>query len=195
MEFAQINAEIQNPKTGKTIIKNDISNANLDVAVSIGASSKSKKSAMMKNLATVLSMTANPEDQKVILMKFIESIDGEGMESLKEWARKILVQIGVEKPNDEEKAQMQAMADGEQEPTAEEQALLSLAKNNDAKTIETVAKTEKLQAQTQEILAGIDVSANQASINTLEAYRRMTETAPVSQDGVIQGDVNNAYTR
>jgi hypothetical protein len=156
--------------TGATTTGNDLTKASFDVSVTVGPSSQSRKAALVRELTGMLAVTQDPETAQVIQLYALMNMEGEGLGEMQKYLRKKLVAIGVVEMNDEEKkaaaAAAQAASQAPEDPQAI--ALKAMAEEASAKaakarvdTLETVANTEKIHAQTIEILAGVDQSSSQ----------------------------------
>lgn len=121
---------------GELKYENDLSEAEFDVTVDVGPSSSSKRSATVRALTQMMGLTNDPETAKVIQAAALMNMEGEGLKPISDHFRKQLVGMGVIEPTDKEK-EMMAQAQQQPDPNAE------LVK---AATMETLAKTEKAQA-------------------------------------------------
>jgi hypothetical protein len=142
--------------------ENDLSRVEYDVTAEVGPSSSSKKSATVRALTGMMAITQDPQDQQVLSAMAIANLEGEGLQDLQKHYRKKMVMQGVIPPTEEEKAEMQAAAQGKQaDPqsiflmaTAEKEQ--ALAQRERASTLKTLADAEKSKAQTIEILGAVD---------------------------------------
>jgi len=111
----------------------------------------------------------------------VQDMDGEGMQDLREFSRKQLVQQGAIKPSEEEaKAMQEAAANSQPDPqqaylmasAEKEQALAQKAMADTAATkagiIKTMTDAEKNKAQTAEIMQGIDLAKFDSMLKLLE---------------------------
>jgi hypothetical protein len=121
---------------GELEYENDLSEAEFDVAVEVGPSSSSKRSATVRALTQMMGLTGDPETAKVLQAAALMNMEGEGLSDIRDHFRKQLVGMGVIEPTDKEK-EMMAQAQQQPDPNAE------LVK---AATMETLAKAEKAQA-------------------------------------------------
>lgn len=127
---------------------NDLSRAEFDVVESVGPSFESKRNATVRTLTGILPLVSDPTDAKVIQAVILQNMEGEGLGEVNEYYRKQLVQLGVNKPTEEEEAEMMAAAQNQQpDPNAE--FLASEAAKN-------LAQAEKLKADTAKALADAD---------------------------------------
>jgi hypothetical protein len=149
-------------------VKNDLTNAKFDVAVDVGPSSSSKRSATVNSLLNMLPLVQDPADAKVIQATIMRNMEGEGISSIREYFRKQLVALGVDEPNDEDLAEMEEASQQPQEPdaqvvylnaAAEEKAASAALKTAD--TTKTLAEAEKVAAETQETVVDTQITLQQ----------------------------------
>jgi len=144
---------------GELELENDLTEAQFDVAVDVGPSSSSKRSAIVRTLTQMMALTQDPETQKVLQAAALMNIEGEGMGDIRDHFRRQLVQMGVTKPTEEEATQM-AQAGQQPDPNAvflaaaAEEAQAKAAKAR-ADVVKTVADAELTQAKTVETLAKV----------------------------------------
>ena len=147
------------PKTGEQITQNDLSDAKFDVFVDVGPSSSSKRSATVRALTGMASITQDPEMLNVLTSASIMNMDGEGLQELRDFCRSRLVKMGVVKPTEEEKAELEAAAQNQQ-PDAQALYLQASAEQaqagatlNKAKVLDTVAAAKLKDAQTAKTMS------------------------------------------
>jgi hypothetical protein len=153
--------EIMRPiedEKGWIIFENDLSRANFDVAVTVGPSSSSRKSATVRDLTAMVGLAKDPETAQVLMSMAMMNMEGEGVSEVRDYFRKKLVSIGAVKPTEEEQRVMDS-APKQPDPNAELMAAMAAEAQskaqkasseillNVAKTDETRAKAEKLQAE------------------------------------------------
>ena len=153
---------------GEIIIENDISKANMDITVSVGPSSDTRRSKMLKTIEAMMQYNQDPELHSILSAMGIMLLDGEGMADVKEFVRKRLVRMGAAQPTEQDMVEMQA--EMEQQTNAQEdyikaatQRELAEAQKMNAETFETVAnaglkeaQTQKAKAETAETVASIE---------------------------------------
>jgi hypothetical protein len=159
------------PETGAQILENDLSEADLDVAVDVGPSNTSKRQSIVRSLTGMMQFIQDPETAQVVTAMAMMNMEGEGLADVRDYFRKKMVSAGVVKPTEEEMAQMQAEAQNAQpdpqaqylQAAAEEAA--AKAENMRANTMltgikaeETKAKTEETRAKTIATLASVEQS-------------------------------------
>ena len=174
----ELNHPAFDAETGAEYVENDLSKADFDVDVSVGPSSSSLRSSVVRALTGVATITDDPETKQALTLATIANLEGEGLGDLRDWARAKAVRMGLIKPTDEEKEQLAAEQQNQQ-PDAQTQYLAAAAKEADAKaakanadTIDTLAAADLKQAQTAKTLsetAGVD---QQQVLDAAEAVRR-----------------------
>jgi hypothetical protein len=123
----------------------------------------------------MMQVTSDPTTQQVLQAMAIMNMDGEGIDEVREYFRKQLVQLGVVKPTEEEQQQMmEAMMAGQQpDPQAmylmaEAAKAQALAVKAQADTEYTMARSEETRAKTAETISNIDIDQRKSAIETAE---------------------------
>ena len=172
---------------GAEYVKNDLTATGLDVAVDVGPSSSSKRSATVRALTGIMAITQDPEVLAVLSGLTLMNIEGEGLSDLHEWSRSRLVKAGVIKPTEEEAREM-AQAQANAQPDPQSQALLAMAEREQAdaaqaraKTVETIKSAELKDAQTQKTLADIGVAQQNTRIATAQALASVAAPPPAQE--------------
>ena len=157
--------KVIDPDTKKVKMENDFSRANMDIVVEVGPSSSTKRKATVDSLTNILKFAVEPETQSIITSMIMMNMEGEGVSEVREFFRNKLVQSGVLKPTEDEAKALAAAAQAAQNqpPTAEEEFLKSEASKNESEVMKnmasigkTIAEAGKAEAQTAEIIEGID---------------------------------------
>jgi len=184
-----------NPETGENVIENDLSSAALEVNVEVGPSSRSQRDATVKSLMNMLAVTQDPETQQVLQSMVMLNIEGDGIEETRDFFRMKLVKMGVLKPTDEEKKELEAQkaAQGKDPNAAYLEAAADQASADAVaarvKTVETLANAELKKAQTAETLAGID-QANQEQALKLASNLVQFDPQKAAQQDVIPAAIS-----
>jgi hypothetical protein len=172
----ELNKPIIDEKTGKLTYANDLTRAKMDVTVDAGPSYTSRRQATVSALTAMMQMAADPADQKVLLSAALMNMEGEGLGDIRKWSRRQLVGMGVVEPNDEERAEMEAAAQAQQQPDAQTIYLQAEAAKAQAQgqlavanTEKALADAEKARAQTAETLAGIETDRVKTAIEAAQA--------------------------
>lgn len=172
----ELNKPIIDEKTGALTYANDLTRAKMDVTVDVGPSYTSRRQATVSALTAMMQMSADPADQKVLLSAALMNMEGEGLGDIRKWSRRQLVGMGVVEPNDEERAEMAAAAQAQQQPDAQTIYLQAEAAKAQAQgqlavanTEKALADAEKARAQTAETLAGIETDRVKTAIEAAQA--------------------------
>ena len=172
-------------------IKNDLGGVDLDVAVDVGPSSASRRSATVRALTGIMAVTQDPETMSVLNSLTLMNIEGEGLADMRAWARNKLVRGGVIKPTDEEAQEMQAQAQNQQpDPNsvylqaAAEEAQAGAAEKR-ANTVESIASANLKDAQTQKTLVDAGVAQQNTRIATVQALQSVMQPPQNSQNKSI----------
>lgn len=180
---AELMRKVQGPN-GEVITENDLREAKFELVSEVGPSSSSKKQATIKGISEILPFATDPADQRALTATAIMNMEGEGLDSLGEYFRKKLVEMGVEKPNEEEEAAMEAAA-ANQQPDPNTEFLLSEAEKNkaqarklEADTNLSRAKTMETEADTIETYAGIDRDDQETAVKTMQALKQAVSANP-----------------
>ena len=156
--------------------KYDLSRAKYDVIVDVGPSTATKRAATVTALTQML-MVLPPDDtetRRMLSAVALANMEGEGLSDLRDYYRKQLVRQGVYRPTKEEAEQIaseQAAAAANQKPDPQAQALMAVAQKEQnlavkaqadaalsvANKTKAEAETRKVEAQTIEIVADLDV--------------------------------------
>ena len=133
---------------------NDLSEADFDVAVTVGPTSDSRRAATVRAITGMLAITSDPETAKVLQAMAMMNMEGEGISDVREYFRKQLVRLGVLKPTEEEAKEIQAMQAQTQQPTPEQEYLLAQAQK-------TLAEVEKIKADAMKVASEINPAAQE----------------------------------
>lgn len=172
-----INQPAYDEEKGTDYIKNELRKCKMEVAVDVGPSSSSKRAGVVRAMTGMLTLTQDPETAQVLTSMAMMNMEGEGISEVREFFRAKLVRMGAVKPNEEEKAQLQAEQQNRQpDPQAQylaaaaEQATADAAKKR-ADTVESIASAELKRAQTEETLAKTAGERQGHVLNVAEALR------------------------
>lgn len=175
-------------KTGANVLENDISSGKYKVVTDVGPSFTTRRDATNKALIDLIQKTPDPQTQALLAQAAMMNMDGEGLDDLRKYARKQLVQQGVIEPTDQEKEQMQqAAANAQPDPQsqfflAEAEKSKGLAIKAQADAGKAAADTELSKAKTAETLAGIDASrldsVMAAIAQLMQAQKQAVQASP-----------------
>lgn len=175
VQSVELMKPIIDQETGELTYENDLSKATFDVAVDVGPSFASKRDATVRALTGMMQVTSDPTTQQVLQAMAIMNMDGEGIEEVREFFRKQLVQMGVVKPTEEEQQAMMMAAMEGQQPDPQAMYLMAAAAEAQAKAVKaqadteyTLAKSEETKAKTVETLSNIDIDQRRSAIETAE---------------------------
>lgn len=167
--------------TGAEILANDLNEAKFDVRADVGPSSTSQRSATVRALTGMASITTNEEDRTVLTSAAMMNMEGEGLADIRAYYRNKLVKQGVIKPTKEEQAELMA-AQQNQKPDPQSQALLAMAEEATAnaaqaraKTVQTIADADLKRAQTAKTMAETVGEQNSQQIATTQALQGILE--------------------
>lgn len=159
---------------GDVELQNDLKDAKFDLIATVGPSSDSQRSSTVKALKGMASITTDPETQQVLSAMTMMNMEGEGIGDVRAFFRNKLLRMGAVKPTEEEAQELAAEAANQPpDPNAEflkaaaEEATANAQQAN-ADTVKTLEEAKKVQAQTQEIFAGMDMDKLKALADLLE---------------------------
>lgn len=176
-------------ETGEIEMENDLSEASFDVVSSVGPSFVSRREATVRAITNMIAVADDPETRQVLTSMAVMNMEGEGIDDVREYFRKKLVQLGVLKPTEEEAQQMMAAMEGQQQDpnaiflqAAAEEAVAKAAKAR-ADTVETVASAELKRAQTVETLSKVDLQEQKQAMEAAQMLGGMLQqsAAPITQ--------------
>lgn len=163
---------------GKTFIRNDLADAKFNVAVSVGASTSSKRQKTVNNLLEAIQVVSSPEIKDVLSYAVVMNMEGEGLQDASQFARKKLVTLGVVTPTEEEAQQLAEEAQNQGQPNAQDMYLMAEAEKARANAIKAQADTEKIMAETQrtkteiiEMLSTMERKDREELIGAIDKFR------------------------
>ena len=180
--------------------ENDLSEAKFDVAVEVGPSSASKRSATVRALTQMMQITQDPETLQVLGAMAMMNMEGEGIQDVRDYFRKRLLRLGVVEPTQEEAKQL-AMEAQNQRPDPNTAFLLASAQEAEARagkakadTLLNVAKAKETEAKTVQTLADISRSDRDQVLRVVETLGERLqpggETPPASQEPMVSTQPN-----
>ena len=176
-------------ETGEIEMENDLSEASFDVVSSVGPSFVSRREATVRAITNMIAVADDPETRQVLTSMAVMNMEGEGIDDVRDYFRKKLVNLGVLKPTEEEAQEMMAaMQNQPQDPNAiflqaaAEEAVAKAAKAR-ADTVETVASAELKRAQTVETLSKVDLQEQKQAMEAAQMLGGMLQqsAAPITQ--------------
>ena len=155
VEFNKPNVD----ELGNDTIENDIKSGSFDVAVEVGPTFSSKRESTISTLNGLLpNLTPDNPYYVPVMSMYIENLDGENLQQLKEFNRNIQLQNGLVQPKTEKEEQMlqqMALQAQQPDPNAEAQRafLESEALKNTSQAQKDKAQAFKTQADATRSLA------------------------------------------
>lgn len=155
---------------------NDLDDAKFDVWVDVGPSSQSQRQATVRSLTNLSAITEDPQMKQALTLAAMSNLEGEGLSDLKDWARVKGIQIGIIKPTDEERQELeQQRANTPPDPQAQfllasAQQASADAQQSRAKAVQALTDADLKRAQTAKTQAetlGEHVDQRLASLQTL----------------------------
>lgn len=178
----------QNDQTTRA---NSLQNAKYDVRVDVGPSFTSKRDSTVRSLMGMLQFVQDPQIVSVLTAYILENIDGEGLQDVRDYFRKQLVQQGVIPPNDQEKAEAEeAAAQAAAQPpdantvalTAQARDLNASATYKEAQTVQALANADKLRADATKTLSDTEASKLDSAMSMLQQIMQVVQ----QQQGMVQ---------
>ncbi len=176
---------------GATTYENDLTKAAFDVTVGIGPTTQSRKQSIVRALTAVMQVTDDPETLSVLTSMILMNLEGEGLQDVRDYFRGKMLRLGVAKPTEEEKQQLDREK-AQQKPDANEEYLKAAAKQAEADVLKKVASAEldrakiaKTAAETAEIEQNVDVSKGEQALNALDRLAP-ADVSPREQSGEAQ---------
>lgn len=176
---------IYNEASGEVERANDLTKAKFDVAIDIGPTSSSKRSATVRSLTNMLPLMGDPMDQQVLGSMIMMNMEGEGVNEVREYYRKKLLRLGVVEPTKEE-AQQLAQEAQNQQPDANTLYLQSEAEKNKSLAIKAqadtelaIARAEETKAKAIDLMTRLDMDERQAVLEAISQLGMQPQQAAV----------------
>ena len=176
---------IYNEASGEVERANDLTKAKFDVAIDIGPTSSSKRSATVRSLTNMLPLMGDPMDQQVLGSMIMMNMEGEGVSEVREYYRKKLLRMGVVEPTKEE-AQQLAQEAQNQQPDANTLYLQSEAEKNKSLAIKAqadtelaIARAEETKAKAIDLMTRLDMDERQAVLEAIGQLGMQPQQATV----------------
>lgn len=179
--------ELRRPYMGESgmELENDLTRAKFDVAVDVGPSSSSRRSATVRALTGMMAISTDQETLQVLGAMAMMNMEGEGIGDVRDYFRKRLLRMGVVKPNEQE---AQELAEEQQNQKPDPNALYlqaaaqeaeAAAAESRADTVLKIAKAEETQAKTVKIAAEIDETQQKQALEVIDRFEAgMQQPAP-----------------
>lgn len=189
-------------KDGEMAYENDITHGKYKVSIDVGEAFATQRDKTVKRLITMLPIIQDPATQMALTQTILANQDGEGLQDLNKFARKQLVMGGIVEPNDDEKAELEQMkaAQGQQQPSAQDQWALAeaqksmaIAEKQKADTMKTLASVDEIRADTATKLFDLEQGMAQQS-QTMQAMLSILQgmaQGQAQQNEQIKTEVNS----
>lgn len=148
-------------KTGAAFIASDLPGAELDLEISFGPSSTTRRTATVRDLLKLQQVVKDPETIAVVEALIMMNMEGEGISDTRAYFRKKLLGLGAVEPTDDERQELEeAAAAKPEDPNSA--YLRAAAENEVAKAIKARADTLLALAKAEEARA--NAAATGASV-------------------------------
>lgn len=158
-----------NPDTGVTAKRYDLSVAKFNVVADVSEATATRRDKTVRTMMTLAQSAAAIQDMELgqaALLTALRNMDGEGIDTLKDWAHKKAVAVGLDEMTPEEQAQA---AQQQQQPDPNALVALAQAKALDAQAGKLAADTKLSDAKTVQTLADAQKKANEAAVIPAQA--------------------------
>ncbi|MGD2065869.1 MAG: portal protein [Candidatus Bathyarchaeota archaeon] len=186
MSLITLNQPHQN-ESGTAYYRNDLTKANFDVVVEVGAKTSTKRKATVNSIKEMMMASGDQETINILSSLAIMNMEGEGVSDVRQYFRKKLVGQGVIEPTEEE-AQEMAEAAANAQPSAQDQYLqaesqksMAQAQKAQADTLYTNARADETVAKTMETIAKMDREDKDQFMKMMEMFKN-EEGQPSSQE-------------
>jgi len=166
--------------------KNNIKDSKLDVAVTVGPSSQSKRDATVSTLTSLLGGVQNPQDIEVLTAMILKNVEAEGIESINKYYHRKLIMMGVEKPTPEEEKEIAEAkaAEGQKPPDAQTQYLMAGAQKEMALAGKAVADTNLSLANAQKAEADAAKTVSDIKVGELGSQLQVLAAVDASLEAM-----------
>lgn len=174
-----------------TTLRNSLQNVKFDVTVDVGPSFSSKRDSTVRALTGVLQFVQDPQIVAILTTYIVQNIDGEGLQDIRDYFRKQLVQQGVVPPNEEEKEQLEQaqQAAANQPPDAQTVALTAQARDfnassvlKEAQAVSALANADKARADATKTLTDAHTDKLSTAVEMLGQIMQLVQ----QQHGAVQ---------
>lgn len=189
LERVELQRRTIDDKSGAAFISADLPGADLDLEISFGPSSTSRRNATVRDLTKMLAIVKDPETVAVVEALAMMNMEGEGLSGTRPYFRKKLLAIGAVEPTEDERQELEAQKAAKPED-ANTAYLRAAAENEVAKAIKAradtllaLARAEEARANAAATSEGVDraqVDQLVSLSNELGAGLAPTQPAPQS---------------
>lgn len=180
-------------KQGQMTTMNNMA-GKFDVRVDVGPSFSSRRDSTVRALVGVLQFVNDPQEASIITTYILNNIDGEGLQDLRDFMRKKLINMGVVQPTDDEKAELQAEqeAAANQPPDAQTVALTAQARDfnaaatlKEAQTVKAMADADFSHANAAKALSDVQLGQLSQIIDMLQAITAADQQRAAVVDNAV----------
>lgn len=191
-ETLQLFEWVIDEETGKPVEINDITKGDFEVVVDTGPAFASRRRETVDTISQIMQNTdPNSPYMPMLYTVLLDNVDGEGLEDIKAFNRKSAIMQGYKEPETDEEIQMvQQMQQQQNQPDGQEQLIQAAAaqaaaeaRERDSKVAVNMTTAAKNQAQTQEILAGIQTD----QVKTVQAAEKQQHDIALDRFNTISG--------
>lgn len=175
-----------------------LSDANFDCRAKAGPNTESKRSSIVRQFMGMLQFVQDPGTIQIIISEIMMNIEGEGMDDVRNYFRKKLLQMGVVTPTAEEQKELQQAASQPTQPSPHDLHMLALTAEAKSNAIKNVADTELIaaraelaKAQAAQALHGMKTDEIQNLLNTIDTLMSAQE----SQANAVSQHANAQQTQ
>ena len=141
---------VMDRETGTPRQINDVTKGRFEVIVDAGPSYQSRREATVSNLTEIIQMVGQDSDYFAPMMAMlIDNIDGNGLDKLKQFNSRIMLQMGLREPEDEEEEAMMEQLRQPQPPGPEEELLRATAQKEAAEAQESATRARRNLMETE----------------------------------------------
>jgi hypothetical protein len=148
-EVIELQKRTIDSKSGAAYVAADIPTADLELNITFGPSSASRRTSTVRELTEMLGIVKDPETVAVLESLVLMNMEGEGLQDTRSFFRKKLLAIGAVEPTDAEREEMSENAAGKPEDP-NSQYLRAAAENEVAKAVKARADTLLALARAEE---------------------------------------------
>ena len=189
-QLFELQKRVIDQKSGAAYIAADLPSADLELEITYGPSTASRRTSTVRDLKEMIAVVKDPETTAVLEALTLMNLEGEGLSDTRRYFRRKLIAIGAIEPTEEEKQEF-AQEQAAKPEDAQSQYLRAAAENEVAKAIKAradtllaLARAEQARAEAAATGASVersDVDQLVALSNELGAARPGDPQAPVTQ--------------
>lgn len=163
-------AEPYTDQSGRYSLRNDISSGKYEVIADVTEATATRRDKTVKNCFNGVQMVGafNPQLANALALTGFMNMDGEGIQDLKDWARRQALEMGLVKPTPEEQQEIDAAAQEQQTPDPQAEFLL--------------ASAEKAKAEAAKTIAGVDQTKADTALKVAQAAKTQSEIGQGEQE-------------